>query len=145
MLQPIDAGIGSTLKRIMGFVQDKWLESDENLRAQESDPDATVKLDASARRILITRWAGEAWERLTTEPHYKDLFYDCFARTGVGLTADDTDDEIIIPCKGLKNYKVPISLDDETNNIQYQDDSANIAASNENEDDDDEIIEKENI
>lgn len=143
MLQPIDAGIGSTLKRIMGFVQDEWLESDENLRAWEGDPDATVKLDASARRILITRWAGEAWERLTTEPHYKDSFYDCFARTGAGLTADGTDDELIIPCKGLKDYKVPISLDDESNNIQYQDDCANIAASNENEDDDDEIIEKD--
>jgi hypothetical protein len=54
MLQPIDAGIGYTLKRIMGFVQDEWLQKEDNIQSWEGDPDAIVKLNASMRRILIT-------------------------------------------------------------------------------------------
>ncbi len=143
MLQPIDAGIGYTLKRIMGFVQDEWLQKEDNLRSWEGDSDAIVKLNASMRRILITQWAGEAWERLTNDQHYQDSFYDCFARTGAGLTADRSDDDLVIPCKGLKNYVIPTNIADEYNAVEYHDNVTIIEPSNENEDSDDIIIEED--
>jgi hypothetical protein len=45
----------------MGQIQDEWLDKEDNLLAWEGDPEATQKLDASHRRILITHlnWAGE--------------------------------------------------------------------------------------
>ena len=80
MLQPIDAGIGSTIKIIMGQIQDEWLDRDDNLNLWESSD-----LNARERRILITQWLGEAWERLTTSPAYVDTFFKSFQKTGFVL------------------------------------------------------------
>ena len=108
MLQPIDAGIGSTLKTIIGQVQDEWLDQPGNLDSWEGDPDAPLKLDAKTRRILITHWVGEAWERLTTNEHYALTFRKCFLRTGALITVDGSDDHEIQPLAGLPGgYTVP--------------------------------------
>jgi hypothetical protein len=115
MLQPIDSGIGSILKTIMGQVQDEWLDIEDNLLAWEGDPNALTKLDARARRILITKWAGEAWEKLTTAPEYKDTIFKCFLRTGALITSDFSDDDKICPLAGLKVYKIPIFVVDNAN------------------------------
>ena len=56
MLQAIDGGIGSTFKMIVGQIQDEWLDMDGNLDAWEGSPDASYKIDAKMRRILITQW-----------------------------------------------------------------------------------------
>jgi hypothetical protein len=136
MLQPIDSGVGSILKRIMGHIQDEWLDVEDHLLAWEGDPDAKIKLNASARRILITQWAGEAWERLTTDECYKDTIFKCFVRTGAMITVDESDDDKICPLAGLKGYTIP-SIVELTNNAIPEDENSNIPASHENEDDND--------
>jgi len=108
MLQPIDAGIGSVLKTVIGDVQDEWLDEPGNLDAWEGDPLAELKLDAKTRRILITHWVAEAWDRLTTLPRYAETFRKCFMRTGALITADGSEDHEIQPMVGLRGgYKVP--------------------------------------
>lgn len=108
MLQPIDSGIGAIFKMIMGQVQDEWLDLPGNLDAWEGNADAILKMDTSYRRVLITRWAAEAWERMTTDPHYEDTFRKCFVRTGALLTIEGTDDAKVQPMVGLLGgYKVP--------------------------------------
>jgi len=107
-LQAIDGGVGSTFKMIVGQIQDEWLDGDGNLDAWEGCPHAAFKIDAKMRRILITQWSGEAWERLTTDDRYKETFYKCFQRTGCLITADGSDDHEIIPMQGMKGYIVPI-------------------------------------
>jgi hypothetical protein len=107
MCQPIDGGIGAVLKKIISFVQDEWLDIPGNLEAWEGDPNASFVLTASVRRVLITKWVGDAWEIMTTDETYRNIFRSCFERTGALITADGTLDEVICPMKGLQNYKVP--------------------------------------
>lgn len=121
MLQPIDAGIGSILKCLMAQVQDEWLDDEDNLLAWEGDPESTQKLDTKSRRILITKWAGEAWERLTSMEHYRDTIWKCFQKTGGLMTVDGTDDEKICPVAGLKNYT--FSNITEINNEEKEDET----------------------
>ena len=47
---------------------------------------------ASVRRILITHWAGEAWEKLIS-PKYEQLISCCWMKTGCLLTADGSEDQ----------------------------------------------------
>ena len=110
MLQPIDSGIGSTMKTIIG--QDE----PGNLDAWEGQPDAVLKLDAKTRRILITHWVGKAWKRLTTLPIYNLTFRKCFMRIGALITAEGSNDHEIQPMVGLPGgYKVPemVEIDDD--------------------------------
>ena len=55
--QPVDSGYGRMLKVLAKNEQQKWLESDENLRIWLRD---STKLTAKERRILLTHWVGEA-------------------------------------------------------------------------------------
>lgn len=108
MLQAIDHGAGAVLKMLLGEVQDEWLDEPGNLDAWEGDPHATFKIDAKLRRVLITSWIGEAWERLTKDPKYKDTLFKCFVTTGLLITADGTDDALIQPMVGLPGgYSIP--------------------------------------
>ena len=59
------------------------------------------------RRILITHWVGDAWERLTTHPDYHDTFKRCCETTGALITANGSRDELINALKGMTTYKVP--------------------------------------
>ncbi len=113
MCQPIDGGIGAVIKVKIGQAQDEWLDVEGNLDAWEGDPNATYKLDASMRRILITQWVGTAWNKMTTDSAYKDTFRRCFELTGALITADGTDDKLIRPMRGLE-YTVPASIIDLT-------------------------------
>jgi hypothetical protein len=106
MCQPIDGGIGAIIKMLLQQEQDMWLEEDGNLQVWEGDIDAPYSLTASARRVLITKWVGAAWETLTTEDAYAETFRKCFERTGALITADGTRDEYIRPMKGL-TYTIP--------------------------------------
>ena len=97
-------------------MQDEWLDEPGHLDAWEGHPDAILKLDAKTRRILITHWVGEAWERLTTQPKYTLTFRKCFMRTGALITADGSEDHEIQPMVGLAGgYKVPqlVVIDDD--------------------------------
>ena len=62
------------------------------------------KMSASDRRILLTLWAGHAFEVLISSD-YDNLRKRCFEKTGCLLTADGTNDDLVQP-EGLTDYKV---------------------------------------
>jgi len=49
--QPVDAGYGRAVKRLIGVKLAQWLENEDNLEKWESG-----KITASERRILLTHW-----------------------------------------------------------------------------------------
>ncbi len=53
-VQPIDATIGYIMKKKIGEAMERWLETDENLDIWHD------KLPCKERRILMTKWVGEA-------------------------------------------------------------------------------------
>jgi hypothetical protein len=61
-------------------IQDEWLEDESNVNLWLGTSQEGT-LTASARRILITQWAGEAHRRLQDEK-YKHMFWRAFERTG---------------------------------------------------------------
>ena len=63
-VQPIDAGYGRLLKVYTGQALDEWLGHGENLQKWECNA-----LTASERRVLITKWVGEATERIDKLPY----------------------------------------------------------------------------
>eukprot|EP00112_Aurelia_sp_Birch-Aquarium-sp1_P024456 Seg7753.1 transcript_id=Seg7753.1/GoldUCD/mRNA.D3Y31 product="hypothetical protein" protein_id=Seg7753.1/GoldUCD/D3Y31 len=93
--QPVDQGEGNLIKVLMGEQMDLFLQEDDNLEKWQS------KITASERRILITKWLGEAWEKLGKE--YPDFRRKLFLKTGLLMTADKTDDDLIRP-EGFEDY-----------------------------------------
>ena len=104
--QVVDAGIAQLLKVLTGLEHRNWLDDDNNadIWFNHEEP-----FTASERRILITHWAGEAWEKLIS-PKYEHLMRSCWTKTGCLMTADGNEDHLIKP-EGLKDYAVlPPSL-----------------------------------
>ena len=87
-------------------VQDEWLEDDSNIDLWLGNSDQ--KLDVKQRRILITHWVGEAYNRLSGE-QYASSRWRCFEKTGWVITANGSEDEKIQP-EGLHGYTLPPPL-----------------------------------
>ena len=79
IVQPIDAGYGRLIKQKMRAIQEEWLEDEDNMNLWIGNTDE--KLNVAKRRILITHWAGAAFEMLQGED-YKPFLRNCFERTG---------------------------------------------------------------
>ena len=93
--QPDDQGEGNMIKQLIGDQLDEFLEKDDNLDKWQSN------LTASERRILITKWFGQAWENLNKDyPNFREKL---FQKTGLLTTCDGTDDNLI-RTKGFENY-----------------------------------------
>ena len=60
--QPIDAGIGHILKVLINHEQQEWLEHDDNVERWIGNNEN--KLSAKERSILITKWAGDAYQKI---------------------------------------------------------------------------------
>ena len=71
----------------MGQALDKWLLDGDNVEKWESN-----KLTASDRRILITQWTGEAAKKIDSDTAYRKRLFE---KTGLAMTADDSDDDLI--------------------------------------------------
>ncbi len=93
-VQPIDAGFGKMMKTKIGEAMERWLDLDSNLEVWHD------KILASERRVLMTKWVGEAWRELK-ENH--TFFTKLFERTGCLMTVDKSSDENINP-QGLDDY-----------------------------------------
>ena len=83
-VQHIDAGFGYMMKSKFGDAMERWLEVDDNLDRWHD------KLPARERRILMTKWVAEAWNKLKAR---KDIFWNLFEKTGCLITADSSEDE----------------------------------------------------
>ena len=60
------------------------------------------KLSASQRRILITKWVGQAWSEVSLR---KDMISRSFEKCGILVPIDGSKDELI-NIKGPQDYKV---------------------------------------
>ena len=92
--QPVDCGIGQILKRTVANIQEEWLEDDDNVDLWLGNTER--KLDVKARRILITHWVGEAYQRLMSD-EYAQTRWRSFEKTGCLITADGSEDHKINP------------------------------------------------
>ena len=99
--QPVDAGYAETLKKLVSIQQRDWLDLEEN--ADRWYDGKSFK--AKERRILITEWAGKAWDQLS-QPQYDHLRLSCWRSTGCLLTADGSEDHLVKP-EDLTDYQVP--------------------------------------
>jgi hypothetical protein len=61
LIQPIDAGIGRSIRIYVGHALDKWLSIEENFDLWED------KLSCKDRRIMMTHFLAEAMEKMLSE------------------------------------------------------------------------------
>jgi len=100
--QPVDAGYAQVLKSLIAKEQQDWLDVEENSdRWFGNEKSFTAK----ERRILISQWAGEAWDKLSDEK-YDKFRENLWQKTGCLMTADGSEDSKILP-EGLEEYSVP--------------------------------------
>lgn len=97
--QPVDQGLGRNLKVIIQAIFEEWLELEDNLDKWEHG-----KIAAFEKRILITQFVGEAWERMFQPGKYNSTSY--FEKTGCLLTLDGSEDDKV-KIDGLPDYKPP--------------------------------------
>ena len=100
--QVVDAGVAQLLKTLISMEHHEWLDVEHNADRWFGHEH---NFTASERRILITHWAGDAWEKLIS-PKYELFIRKCWQKTGCLITADDSDDHLIKP-EGLSDYLVP--------------------------------------
>ena len=100
--QPVDAGFGELLKTLINHKLTSWLEGEENADRWYGN---STGFTAKERRILISNWAGEAYNVLVGQK-YEKFCYHQFEKTGCLITADGSEDTKITP-EGLKDYNVP--------------------------------------
>ena len=98
--QPVDGGYAATLKTLTNQKFSNWLDDEDNV---EKWFEAESRITASEKRILITKWAGNAYRQLNRPSHDK-FRQGLFQKTDCLITADSSDDKIN---PGLPNYKVP--------------------------------------
>ena len=96
-LQPVDAGEGYMIKKLIGCQLDSYLENDENFERW-----CGQGFSASERRILLTKWVGQAWNDMQ---QYKNFRQRLFQKTGLLMTAEEGEEDKLINPQGYKDYK----------------------------------------
>ncbi|KAK3245648.1 hypothetical protein CYMTET_44798 [Cymbomonas tetramitiformis] len=89
LLQPVDRHIAQYLKSLIAKELENWLEDDDNLAKWESG-----QFTASERRVLLTLWSGEAYEKLCA---MLEFLQKSFLGSGCLLTVDLSDVDKVAP------------------------------------------------
>ena len=96
--QPVDAGAGRQVKHHSGEELDRLLDEDDEF-FEKWTKDTTT---ASYRRIMMTRFVGSAWQRMTSKNDAP--FRRLFEKTGCLMTVDGSGDDKIEP-QELDGYR----------------------------------------
>ena len=96
-VQPLDVSVNKPFKNYVREQFEKHL--DENL-----DRYVEGKLTASERRVLTTKWVGNAWEKLYEN---KDMIIRSFVKCGITSNVDGSEDDQV-NIRGLEGYKMPL-------------------------------------
>ena len=83
--QPVHVGLGKIIEVLAVHEQQDWPEYDKNIDLWMGY--SAEKLSVTQRRILLTQWVDEAYEKLRCTECQK-LRYSCFRRLGCLITAD---------------------------------------------------------
>ena len=67
------------------------------------------QINASARRVLFTKWVGQAWEQMSSD---KAMVIRSFQKVGIAVAIDGSEDDKI-NIEGLHEYEVGTDSDDE--------------------------------
>ena len=86
-MQSVDAGYRRLVKVRVEKALEAWYEEGDNVEKWD-----TNKLSSSDRRVLLTHWVGEAVAKLDSDQLYRRHLFD---KTGLMMTADGTDDNLI--------------------------------------------------
>ena len=92
--QPVDAGMGRILKTLVAQEQQDWLEYNNNIDLWMGNTEK--KLNVKERRILLTHWVGNAYEKFK-DSNYTNLRCRCFQHAGCLITADGSENNFITP------------------------------------------------
>ena len=98
-IQVVDAGFGALTKRCTEEVQMEWMHDDENWAEWTGD-----NLSASRKRVLMTHWYGEGYDRACQAYDFTKVFNSC----GSNLTADGSGDSKI-KLQGLHDFSFEIA------------------------------------
>ena len=74
------------------------------------DSYVTGKITAGERRILLTKWVGEAWAEISSQ---KEMIVRSFQKTGISLPIDGSGDHLI-HIEGIEDYQVESTTDEYT-------------------------------
>ena len=121
-LQPIDAGIGRSLRNNIANYLDEWLMNEENLTKWEG------VMTAGERRILTTNLVGKSQEQVLL-PENNAMRVACFERTGcliTFMTSEQFDSKIKPQGVEPGTLKVPtddsLIRQDQNNDVETNDD-----------------------
>ena len=95
LVQPLDVSVNSEFKSIVERHQNQHMHENVSLYVEG-------KITASQRRVLITKWVGQAWAEVCTN---KDMVCRAFAKCGISVPIDGSKDHLI-NIRGLTDYKV---------------------------------------
>ena len=66
------------------------------------------KMSASERRVLMTKWVGEAWSKVGK---MKDSIIRSFKKCGLSVALDGSEDDQV-NIEGIPNYQIPKAFGD---------------------------------
>jgi len=96
-IQPLDVCINKPFKCYIREQFEQHLQENMILYVES-------KLTASDRRVLITKWVGNAWSRIKTS--LKDTIVRSFLKCGISNKLDKSEDHLVSIC-GLEGYEMP--------------------------------------
>lgn len=99
--QPVDQNIGAFYHRYMMDRYDDWMSSGEALKYAEGKGGQTLSVEV--RRKLLMQWCGQCYDELERRRkaleeqgrEEESIFYRAFLNTGLLVTADGSDDDLI--------------------------------------------------
>ena len=85
LIQPLDVSFNKVFKNAVEQLATEHMK--ENLEAYVKG-----ELNASARRVLFTKWVGQAWEEVSAK---KDMVVRSFKKCGISVAIDGSQDSEI--------------------------------------------------
>jgi hypothetical protein len=85
-IQVLDVTVNKIIKQYIEDFEDQWVDD-------HFDEWKAGKYSVGDRRILLTKWVGEAWELV--HEHHKDAIIKTFQNVGLSLNPDGSQDHLL--------------------------------------------------
>lgn len=95
LVQPVDVVFNAPFKAAVDKLATEHLHNNV-------DAYLTGKMCASERRLLLTKWIGQAWEEVSSN---KEMVCRSFKKCGISVAIDGSEDDQI-HIEGLEDYSV---------------------------------------
>lgn len=103
LLQPLDVVVNKPFKAAINRLATQHMQ-------EKLDDYVNGRISAKERRILFTKWVGQAWEEVSSD---KEMMKRSFLKTGIAVAIDGSED-VQINVEGLENYDVVSSESSDT-------------------------------